>query len=195
MTAIETARLIVRRFVADDWPDLHEMVLQYQASAVAQYDHPWPTTAGEIKGVAEWFASGEDYLAVCLKTTSKVIGLVCLNPDRENDRTFGLGYVFNSDYHGQGYATEACRAMLDRAFGELEAERVATGTAAANGPSCRLLRRLGLQETGRHRASFRKTQDRQPIEFEAISFAISKDEWASYLRKRLAAERRRVRAR
>ena len=177
MTAMETERLIVRRFEADDWPDLHEMVLQYQASEVARYDHRWPTAADEIKGVVEWFAGGDDYLAVCLKTTGKVIGFVSLNPDKEKDHTFGLGYVFNADYHGQGYAAEACRAMLDRAFGSLGAERVATGTAAANGPSCRLLERLGFREMGRHRASLQKTEDGRPIEFEAVSFALSRDEW------------------
>jgi ribosomal-protein-alanine N-acetyltransferase len=178
MTAIETDRLAIRNFHADDWPDLREMILQYQASAYAQYDHPWPTGTDEIKGVTEWFAEGDSYLAVCLKTTSKLIGFIALNPHEEqDDLEFGLGYVFNADYHGKGYATEGCRAVLDYAFGQLGADRVSTGTAAANHPSCRLLRRLGLRETGQGTASFRKTQDGKPIEFVSLSFAISRDEW------------------
>ena len=89
--------------------------------------------------------------------------------ENEEGRVFGLGYVFNDNYHGQGYATEGCRAMLDRAVGALEADRVDTGTAAANEPSCRLLKRLGMKEVERSTASFWKTEDGTPIEFEAIS--------------------------
>jgi ribosomal-protein-alanine N-acetyltransferase len=178
MTTIETARLVIRNFGVDDWHDLYEMVTQYQASEYAQYDHPWPTAADEIKGVAEWFASGERYLAVCLKTTGKLIGFICLNPgEKEASLVFNLGYVFHVDYRGQGYATEGCRAMLDHAFGELGADRVVTGTAAPNEPSCRLLQRLGMKETGRDTGSFRETEDGKPIEFQAISFAISREEW------------------
>jgi RimJ/RimL family protein N-acetyltransferase len=89
----------------------------------------------------------------------------------------GLGYVFHPRYHRQGYATEACRAAIGYLFGELGADRVVSNTAAANEPSCRLLERLGMAEVGRHTASFQKTEDGVPIEFEAISFAISREEW------------------
>jgi RimJ/RimL family protein N-acetyltransferase len=181
MTALETDRLAIRNFHADDWCDLQEMILQYQASEYAQYDHQWPTSTDEIKGIAAWFAEGDSYLAVCLKTTGKLIGFIALNPHEEQDDVaFGLGYVFNADYHGKGYATEGCRAVLDYAFGRLGADRMSTGTAAANHPSCRLLRRLGLRETGQGKASFRKTQDGEPIEFVGLSFAISRDEWLAH---------------
>jgi RimJ/RimL family protein N-acetyltransferase len=50
-------------------------------------------------------------------------------------------------------------------------------TLAANEPSCRLLQRLGMKETGRHTGSFRETEDGKLIEFQANSFAISREEW------------------
>ena len=53
MNAIETDRLVIRNFVIDDWRDLHEMVVKYQASEYAHYDHQWPTEAEEIKGIVE----------------------------------------------------------------------------------------------------------------------------------------------
>jgi ribosomal-protein-alanine N-acetyltransferase len=178
MTRIETDRLVIRNFVVDDWTDLHEMIGKYQASEYAQYDHEWPTSTEEIVGVTEWFASGDRYLAVCLKTTRKLIGFIALNLDEEREGlAFGLGYCFNANYHGTGYATEGCRAVLDHAFGALGADRVGTSTAAANDPSCQLLRRLGMRETGQSTASFRKAQDGTPIEFVALSFALSRDEW------------------
>ncbi len=180
MTTLETQRLIIRNFKPDDWRDLQEMAVKYQASEYAQYDHEWPTDAEEIQGAAEWFAGGDDYLAVCLKAKGKLIGFIALKPNEEEDGEFSLGYVFNPDYHGQGYATEGCRAILDHAFGPLGAERVVSGTAAANTPSCQLLRRLGMRETGRHTASFHETPEGEPIEFVALSFALSRDEWMAH---------------
>ena len=92
METIETSRLAIRNFCADDWRDLHEMIVQYQASEVAQYDHKWPTSEDEIKGVAEWFAGGDRYLGVCLRETGKLIGLFALNPtDEPGSRAFGFG--------------------------------------------------------------------------------------------------------
>ena len=178
MISIQTDRLTIRNFSADDWRDLQEVAVRYQASEMAQYDHPWPTSADEIKGIVEWFASGDSYLAVCLKSTGKIIGLITLNPKEQQTGTvFGLGYVFHEDHFGQWYATEGCRAVIDYAFGPLAADSMTSGTAEANHRSCRLLKRLGLRETGRGTGSFRQTEDGEPVEFVSLSFAIARDEW------------------
>ncbi len=178
MLPIETERLTIRQFVAGDWAALHGMIVQYQASEYAAYDQTWPTSPEEIKGVAEWFASGEQFLAVCLRDTGQFIGFVSLNL-QEGDacRKYDLGYCFSFDHHGRGYATEACRAVLGRAFGELQAGEVTTGTAAANGPSCRLLERLGFEVTGEGMTSFRNGPDGKPIEFLGYAMALSREKW------------------
>ena len=181
MKAIETDRLTIRNFQPDDWRDLQEMVVQYAASDVAQYDHQWPTSDKEIVGVTEWFASGDRFLAVCLKETGAFIGFISFGQgEGEDGLEYGLGYIFHPGYRGKGYATEGCQALIDRAFGELGAERVTSSTALANDRSCQLLRRLGMSETGRHTASFRKTQDGEPSEFVALSFALGRAEWLEH---------------
>ena len=180
MIRLETVSLVIRNFCAADWQDLQEMIVKYQASEYAQYDHKWPTAAKEIKGVAEWFAGGDDYLAVCLKTTGKLIGFIALKRDEEASGVeFNLGYVFHADYHGKGYATEGCRALLDHAYGALGADRVVSSTAVANGPSSRLLRRLGMVETGQQVGSLQKTPDGEPIEFVGVSYALSREQRAA----------------
>ena len=180
MTTMETERLIIRNFNINDWKDLHEMIVQYQSSEYAVYDHQWPTSTEEIKGVTKWFADGDSFLAVCLKETGKLIGYITLNESKkEDDLEFNIGYCFNFDYHGNGYATEGCRALIDYAFEQLGADRVITGTAAENRASCRLLERLGFKKTDENGGycSFRNTQDGKPIEFLGYGFAISRDEW------------------
>ena len=182
---METDRLIIRNFSVDDWQDLQEMVIQYQASEYAIYDHKWPTSTEEIKGIVKWFADGDSYLAVCLKNTLKLIGFVSLNQKKkEGSLEFGLGYCFNFDYHGKGYATESCQALIDYAFDQLGADRIVTGTAAANHPSCQLLKRLGLKKTGESTGSFWNTPDGKPIKFLGFSFALLRDEWLEHGRLR-----------
>ncbi len=145
MTVLETDRLIIRNFRPDDWQELQELAIRYQASQWAKYDHPWPTSDEEIKGMAEWLATEEGFLAVCLKTTGKLIGLLNIHRKKEEEgKVHGLGYVFHPDYHRHGYATEACRAGMARVFGSWAADEIRTGTHPDNEPSVRLLNRLGL---------------------------------------------------
>jgi ribosomal-protein-alanine N-acetyltransferase len=178
MTTLETERLLIRNFSAGDWEALHEIISQYASSQLAAYDQPWPTAPEEIKKITEWFASGDSYLAVCLKAAGRLIGFVALNQEQGAERAFNLGYIFHSDYHGQGYATEACRAALAHAFDQLQARRVVTGTAAANRASCRLLERLGFKKASESTTSFRTTADGQPIQFVGCIFELSRGEWA-----------------
>jgi RimJ/RimL family protein N-acetyltransferase len=180
MVPIVTERLVARNFRSDDWEALHELIVQYEASEYAAHDQQWPTSVDEIRGITEWFASGDSYLAVCLKNTGQLIGFVARNLEEGKDgRVFSIGYVFDSSHHGQGYATEACRAILNQAFSELQASSVMAGTAAVNRDSCRLLERLGFRKTGERTCSFKTAEDGRPIEFLGYTFAISKAEWES----------------
>jgi ribosomal-protein-alanine N-acetyltransferase len=177
MTTLETERLLIRNFSAGDWEALREIISQYEASELAAYDQQWPTSPEEIRKITEWFASGDSYLAVCLKATGRLAGFVALNQEQAGDRTFNLGYIFHPDCRGQGYATEGCRAVLAHAFDRWQAHCVVTGTAAANQASCRLLARLGFKKTSESTASFRTTPDGKPIQFVGYTFELSRDEW------------------
>jgi len=178
MRELETERLTIRNFGINDWEALHEMINQYESSEFAVYDHQWPTSPEEIKKTTAWFASGDSYFAVCLKDTGRFVGFVSLNPEQKSDcREFNIGYIFNFDYHGKGYATEACRAAIGHAFDRLQAQSVLAGTAAENRVSCRLLERLGFKRTGESTGSLRNTRDGKPIEFLGYTYAISRDEW------------------
>ncbi len=178
MITLQTDRLVLRNFHPDDWEALYEMISQYEASEYAAYDQQWPTTPEEIKGVTEWFAGGDSFLAVCLKSSGKLIGLVSVNPE-EKPGIYNIGYIFNASHHGRGYATEACRAALHHVFGELQADSVITGTAAANKASCRLLERLGFRKTGEKTGSFRETPEGRPIEFLGYIYHLPKEVWVS----------------
>ena len=187
MQPIETERLILRNFAAGDGPALLKMIVQYQASPYAKYDHQWPADPEKIKGAAKWFADGDAYLAVCLKETRVFIGFVCLNPVKREEpcgmKEYDTGYIFDFDFHGKGYATEACNAVLSYAFESLNADRVITGTAEKNVPSCKLLEKIGLSVVGRGMISFQTDETGKAIEFLGVSYAITKDQWRQFKRQ------------
>ena len=147
MKPIETERLTIRNFVPGDWQDLQEAIINYQASEWAKFEDPWPTSPEKMKEIVSWFAQGDEFLAVNLKSEDKVIGFVAINKrtDKE-EHSRNLGYVFNPEYSGKGYATESCKAAMEYVFDELKAVSIVTGTHPDNKPSVRLLKRLKLRE-------------------------------------------------
>ncbi len=179
MLPIRTDRLTVRNFSIDDWKALHGIIAKYQQSEYALYDHKWPTTEEGIRSVVEGFSQGDSFLAVSLRDTDRLIGFVALNCSSGGGevREFNLGYCIDSDYHGHGYATEACQALLGHAFGNLGADKICTGAAAANTPSVRLAERLGMKIIDEGISSLRTDEQGRPIEFLGLSFSISRDEW------------------
>ena len=177
MIALCTAGLTIRSFSAADGQSLVELILPYQASEVAVYDGKWPTDPEKIRSVAEWFAESDRYLAVCLDESDRLIGLVSLSPKDNVPGKYGFGYIFNFDFHGRGYATEACRAVVAHAFEAMQAQKVTSGTAA-NRPSVRLLDRLSFRKVGEGSGSFWETEGGEPIEFLGHSYAFSREEWS-----------------
>ena len=97
-----------------------------------------------------------------------MIGLLVIAAKKEQPSDFYLGYNFNFNFHGKGYATESCKTMLNYAFNTLNAENILAGTAKNNTPSCKLLERLGMQIIGENKKSFRSTKEGVPIEFEGF---------------------------
>lgn len=146
---METKRLIIRNFQPDDWQDLQEVAVEYQASEWARYEDPWPTSAEEVQGMAKFFAAGDDFLAVSLKDGGKLIGLIAIDPRKEQaGRVHNLGYVFHPGFAGQGYATEGCQAVMAYLFEQLEIDAILAGTHPENTASVRLLARLGIHPIG-----------------------------------------------
>src|SRR4051794_19100018 len=161
MDPIETQRLFLRHFEPRDVEDIYRAV--YSDPEVCRY------YCGETKdrsAMPEWIiyrshqSRGNDFglLAVELKSERRVIGLCGLQAyvadwlrlGSEADRLdhpleVELTYAFERRSWGQGYATEACRALIDFAFSELKLRRLVTGCDPKNEPAMRLQTRLGMR--------------------------------------------------
>ena len=60
-----------------------------------------------------------------------------------------VGWRFDPDVWGRGFATQGARAALDQAFGPLGLDRVCSLPQAENTASVRVAERLGMQRTRR----------------------------------------------
>ena len=94
---------------------------------------------------------GFGYFAVILKESGALIGQAGLmNSTLNGNETVELGYILDNTYWHNGYGTEAARACLEYAFGELELKTVCCSIRPENVASIRVVERLGMTLCDNH---------------------------------------------
>ena len=86
-----------------------------------------------------------------------------------------LGYWIGVAHWGRGYATEAARALIDHAFGELGCERLSSRARVSNPASRRVLEKCGFQWTGVALIRIRALKSSAPVD----CFRLDRGLWAS----------------
>lgn len=179
---LETRRLFLRRFQTEDWKDLHEYLSK---DDVVKYEPYGVYTEDECKQEAIERSDNPSFWAVCLKESNKVIGNVYFQQQEpEEFLTWEIGYVFNPEYFGQGYATESCTVVMNYAFKELNARRIVAMCNPKNTASWRLLERLNMRREGHllQNIYFKYDKNGKPIWNDTYEYAVLADEWkAKYL--------------
>ena len=135
----ETERLILRRYKEEDLQDLFEYVSDKE---VVEYEPYKPLTLNETKENLEWRIGTEEMIAVELKDSHKMIGNVYMG--KREFEALEIGYVFNRNYWGHGYALESCKALMQQAFSN-GIHRIYAECDPYNKRSWKLLEALGFQ--------------------------------------------------
>jgi RimJ/RimL family protein N-acetyltransferase len=135
----ETERLILRRFESSDLDDLYEYLSD---PAVVEFEPYKAMTMSEVKENLEWRISTEEMIAVELKSNHKMIGNVYLG--KRDFESLEIGYVFNRDYWGRGYAKESCSRLIEMAFSS-GIHRIYAECDPQNPGSWKLLESLGFE--------------------------------------------------
>jgi RimJ/RimL family protein N-acetyltransferase len=151
-----TPRLRIRQFRLDDWPALHE--LQGDPEATRLIGGVWTEqkTREITKLIVANYQSKElEWFAVADLASDVVIGACWLCPMNARwcdalgvGPQIELGYRYARRHWGKGYATEAAAAMLRRGFGELSLPRIASIVDVRNRRSERVLQKLGMSPGG-----------------------------------------------
>jgi ribosomal-protein-alanine N-acetyltransferase len=146
---IETKRLFVRPFEPADYRDIYE----YISDPVTYLFEPGkPLNIEETKELIAQRSMGNDFWAVILRSTSKVVGHLYFKQIEPNQQlTWELGYIFSPKYQGKGYASEAAEALVEYAFKALHAHRIMARCNPENRASWKLLERIGFVREGHFR--------------------------------------------
>ena len=174
---IETERLIIRKFVPDDWKDVLEIAISKEQSQFADCDHPWPTDEAGIKGTVEYFSKEHQFWAVEVKDLHKVVCLINFNY-MDEEQTLDIGHVMNSEYLGNDYEYEALKALYNYGFIQLGAERIQACWALNDKDKLAPLLKLGMKITKTEKGNkFRPDKEGKISQFESCKLVVTKEEW------------------
>ncbi len=142
MRRIETERLILRPLTAEDADDVFEWVSDPVVNRFMPYA-PYENV-GQVKEWISGIKAEENHFGFELAATGKVIGSGDVEFDSENN-AYHLGYNLNRAFWGQGYATEAAKALIQWAYKNAGARDFVTCHAAANTVSKKVLQKCGFR--------------------------------------------------
>jgi RimJ/RimL family protein N-acetyltransferase len=149
---IRTARLQLRPLESGDAAALH----RYQSRADVCRYIPYPPRSLEqiqarLADPAITRAGMDDAgqalpLAVVRSADAVLVGDVVLMWHSREHGAGEIGYVFDPEHQGQGYATETCAALLGLGFAQLGLHRIVARLDARNTASAGVARRLGMRQ-------------------------------------------------
>lgn len=170
---METQRLILRRFRKEDIQDLYEYLSDEE---VLRFEPYRPMDMQAVEENLNWRISTEEMIAVELKATRKLIGNVYLG--KRDFEALEIGYAFNRQFWGQGYATESCEALLKQAFSN-GVHRIYAECDPQNVASWKLLEKLCFRREAHLRKNiyFWKDSKNDPIWKDTYVYArLNKEE-------------------
>ena len=142
-TALETERLCLRTLQRADARAVARLANDRRiAENTASMPHPYTLADAEDFLRRVETSRGEIAFAITLPDGTLIGGC---GLKRNRDDATELGYWLGVPYWGQGYATEAARALIDHAFGDLGLDRLEADARVSNPASRRVLEKCGFQ--------------------------------------------------
>jgi ribosomal-protein-alanine N-acetyltransferase len=152
LPTLRTQRLVLRPFTLADAPTVKRIAGDAAVAFTTQnIPHPY------LDGVAEsWIQTHEptftrnERLTLAIDFGPRLVGAVGLGFEPAHQRA-ELGYWIGREYWGQGFATEAARALIHQALEDLALNRVQATHLTRNPASGRVMVKAGMRFEGIHR--------------------------------------------
>ncbi len=145
---METERLTLRRFTAHDADNLVALDSDPEVMRFLNGGAPTPRDVIErdiLPGFLRSYApGGYGVWAVIERASGAFLGWASLRPHARHPGEATLGYRLLRAAWGQGYATEAARALIGAAFRETGAQRIVATTYQDNHASRRVMEKAGM---------------------------------------------------
>lgn len=156
--AIETERLLLRRFNADDAGSMFENWTNDPEVCRYMRWQPHKNVEETSKVLSGWmgrYANESTYLwAITLKGNDEPVGSMILVVVNESDLCGEIAYCIGRKYWGKGITAEALKAVLCFAFGDVGFNRVEAYHSVNNPASGRVMRKAGMIYEGRARQKY-----------------------------------------
>jgi len=175
---LETARLVLRPFTLVDANRVQRLAGDAAiADTTLNIPHPYEDGMAEewIESHPQQFAEGRAAtFAVVLKGAGPglLVGAVGLEITPRFSRG-EIGYWIGREYWGQGYCTEAARAVLRYAFEERGLHKVTGSHFARNPASGRVMEKIGMTREGYLREHVRKGDRYEDL----VVWGILRSDW------------------
>jgi RimJ/RimL family protein N-acetyltransferase len=169
---LETERLLLRRPTLADVKAIALLANDRRiAENTRRLPHPYlqDHAVEFVRAVAEF---GRD-LAFLIEQNFVPVGMVGIN--WRDDETAELGYWLGVEHWGQGFGTEAARAVIDFFFEEHHHEQLYAGARVANPASRNILEKCGFQWSGVELHRFEALGSSTPVD----CFRLSRGVWSS----------------
>lgn len=156
---IETARLILREHDASDYDDLRALdsdveVQRYRGDRIIteEQTRDW---LQRMKLFQQEQPRQHFWMVMARKADGGFIGVCSLDITNKELHEAERGYQLKRQYWGQGYATEAGRALLEFGFKQSSLHRIWARANTANIGSWSVMQKLGMRREGHLREADR----------------------------------------
>lgn len=151
---IETERLVIRELRDDDWVALHAVESSAAVNRYQVYDAHTEQASRDLIARARREAASDPRtlyeLGVTHRGDDRLLGRGGFRRSGYQLRTGELWCVLAPDEQRRGIVTEAARAVIDLAFGELGMHRLFGDCDPRNTASARLMEGLGMRREAHH---------------------------------------------
>lgn len=145
MAEINTSRLTLRPYTADDLDDLANLYADGDVTAHTKLGQLTGTQAGMTLQdyLSTWQKLDIGVYAVFLRTSGDYVGEAGFF-ELENRDYLALRYAFHKHAWGQGFAYEAAAAVTDHAFRHVELSHINAFAEGPNEASHHIIKKLGF---------------------------------------------------
>lgn len=147
---IETERLILRRYKEKDIDAMYEIITDDRLSKYIKF--PNLTKEEELECIKKWIneadESKNERWVIETKNTNETVGNIDVNTVVQKHNYCNVGYTIRYDYWGNGYASEALKAVTDHLLNERGYYLVECSCNELNKQSSRVMEKAGFKKDG-----------------------------------------------